>query len=137
MNRIDLQRLSNARLRESRLLFAAGEFSGAYYLAGYAIECGLKACFARGMMRYDFPDKNVRKIFVHNLTELVVLANLKNELLMARQANSRFGSGWDIACRWTEESRYAANVSKSDAEELLNAIAARKDGVLPWIKRYW
>ncbi len=41
MNRGDLQRLSNARIRKAKVLFDAGEYSGAYYLAGYAVECGL------------------------------------------------------------------------------------------------
>ncbi len=53
MNRTDLQKLSNIRIREAKVLFAAGEHSGAYYLAGYAIECALKACFAKGVKRYD------------------------------------------------------------------------------------
>ena len=137
MNRSDLQRLSNARLRESRILFAAGEYSGAYYLAGYAVECGLKACFAKAVKRYDFPDrKGAGRVFTHNLAELVTLASLDVDLLAARQANSRFAAGWELVRRWTEESRYSTS-TKNEAEEMLNAIAKRKDGVLPWIKLHW
>lgn len=44
MNREDFQRVSEIRLRESRALLAAGFPEGAYYLAGYAVECALKAC---------------------------------------------------------------------------------------------
>jgi HEPN domain-containing protein len=137
MNRTDLQKLSNTRIREAHILFDAGEYSGAYYLAGYAIECALKACFAKGVQKFDFPDKNVKKIFIHNLTELVVLANLKDELLTSRQASEKFAAGWDVVSRWTEESRYTFPLAKNDAEELLDAIVRRKDGVLPWIKRHW
>lgn len=136
MNRTDLQRLSNARIREAKVLFHAGEFSGAYYLAGYSIECALKACFARKVMRYDFPDKNVRNIFTHALPELAVRAELKDQLLDARQSNQNFAGSWDVVCRWTEESRYST-WTKADAKEILDAIAHRKDGVMPWIKRYW
>lgn len=136
MNRGDLQRLSNARIREAKVLFDAGEYSGAYYLAGYVVECGLKACYAKRIARYEFPDRNVRKIFTHVLPELVVLAELKDELLAARQASQNFAGSWDVVCMWTEESRYSA-WSRADAEEILNAIAHRKDGVLPWIKRHW
>ena len=57
MNRADLQKLSNTRIREAKALFAAGEYSGAYYLAGYAVECALKACFAKNVKQYDFPEK--------------------------------------------------------------------------------
>jgi len=137
MNRADLQKLSNARIREAQILFRAGEYSGAYYLAGYAIECALKACFAKGVHRYDFPDRKIQKIFIHNLTELVVLANLKNELLTARQENEKFAAGWEVVSKWTEESRYSSPLAKGDTEELLDAIVRRKDGVLPWIKRHW
>jgi hypothetical protein len=137
MNRSDLQRLSNARLRESRILFAAGEYSGAYYLAGYAIECGLKACFAKAVKRYDFPDrKGAGRVFTHNLAELVTLASLDADLLAARQTSSEFAAGWELVRRWTEESRYFTS-TKNEAEAILNAIAERKDGVLPWIKRHW
>jgi len=43
MNRVDLQQLAELRLKESKALFAAGFPEGAYYLAGYAVECALKA----------------------------------------------------------------------------------------------
>jgi HEPN domain-containing protein len=46
MHRNDLMRLSRLRIREARVLLEAGEFPGAYYLAGYAVECALKACVA-------------------------------------------------------------------------------------------
>jgi hypothetical protein len=43
MNRNDLRRLARIRLKEARVLLQAKCFDGAYYLCGYAIECGLKA----------------------------------------------------------------------------------------------
>lgn len=137
MNRTDLQKLSHARIREAKILFNAGEYGGAYYLSGYAVECALKACFAKRIRRYDFPDKNVRSVFIHNLPELVVVAGLKDELFSARSKNAKFAAGWDVVCKWTEESRYSSILMKGDADEILNAISRRKDGVLPWIKRYW
>ena len=136
MNQTELQRLSDVRIREAKILFAAAEYSGSYYLAGYATECALKACYEKSVKKHDFPDKNSAKIFTHNLTALVDLANLKKELLEARQANSKFASGWDLVCRWTEESRYFT-WTRDDVETILDAIIRRRDGVLPWIKRYW
>ncbi len=76
MNRADLQKLSNIRIREAKILFSAGEYSGAYYLAGYAVECALKACIAKSVQRYDFPDKSLaQKSFVHDLGDLLRLAD--------------------------------------------------------------
>ena len=40
----DFQAIAEKRMREARILLAANEPDGAYYLGGYAVECGLKAC---------------------------------------------------------------------------------------------
>jgi len=137
MNRSDLQRLSTTRIREAKTLFEAGECSGAYYLAGYAVECALKACFARAVLRYESPDRGrTRKVFTHDLVELVELVRLRDELLSDAKANSRFSAAWEIVRRWSEESRYQV-WTKEDAEQLIGAIVHRKDGILPWIRRRW
>jgi hypothetical protein len=136
MNRADLQKLSNARIREARILLAAGEYSGAYYLAGYAVECALKACFAKGVQRFDFPDKDrAGKIFTHKLNVLATLANLDDELAKSTQASSSFAGSWSLAKSWSEESRYSFR-TKDEAKSIIDAVV-RKDGVLPWIKRRW
>ena len=52
-------------------------YGGAYYLVGYAVECGLKACIAKLTKAEEFYDKNLaRKIFQHNLAELANYARL-------------------------------------------------------------
>jgi hypothetical protein len=63
VNRKDLQILAQTGLTESKALLRAGLPDGAYYLAGYSVECALKACIAKHTRRHDFPDKNtVNKI---------------------------------------------------------------------------
>jgi hypothetical protein len=57
MDRKDLRALSRVRLSEARALLKAELPDGAYYLAGYAVECALKACIAKETQRYEFPDK--------------------------------------------------------------------------------
>lgn len=137
MNRNDLQRLAGARIREAKTLFKAGEYSGAYYLAGYAVECALKACYAKGIKRYDFPDKEkTAKIFTHRLRDLARLAGVDSELDAAIKTNKRLGGRWLLVCNWTEESRYLT-WTKDEAETMLDAITERNDGVLPWIKQRW
>jgi HEPN domain-containing protein len=54
MLRRDLQRLALARVTDARVLFAAGRYDAAYYLAGLAVECALKARIARATARYEF-----------------------------------------------------------------------------------
>jgi hypothetical protein len=137
MTRVDLQKLSNTRIREAQILHQAGEFSGAYYLAGYAVECALKACIAKGVQRYDFPDKSLaHESYSHDLDKLVRLAKLNSELEAATRVNTRLEASWDLAKSWTEKSRYSVR-TKNEAEAIIDAIARRKDGVLAWIKQRW
>lgn len=137
MNRNDLQELANTRIREAKILFKAGEYSGAYYLAGYAVECALKACFAKGINRYDFPEKGrADKVFTHDLPTLLRLSKVNAELDVEYKGNPRFAACWDGVVQWSEASRYSV-WTKNQAETLLDAIVRRKDGVMPWIKQRW
>ncbi len=137
MNRTDLQKLSNARIREAQILFTAGEYSGAYYLAGYAVECALKACIAKTVQRHDFPDKDrAQRSYSHDLRELAKLADPDSELVAAIKTSAKFDANWDLVQTWNEKSRYAL-WTKNQAEAMIDAIARKNDGVLLWIKRRW
>jgi HEPN domain-containing protein len=137
MNRNDLQRLTGIRIREAKTLFKAGEYSGAYYLAGYAVECALKACVAKGVRRYDFPEKGLSdKVFTHDLGTLVKHSKLNAELEAEHKENPRFAACWDEVVKWSEASRYSV-WTRNQAEALLDAVSRRKDGVMPWIKQRW
>lgn len=44
---------------------------------GYAVECALKACVAKQVRRYDFPDKKLaNEAFTHDLEKLVRVSGL-------------------------------------------------------------
>ena len=45
------------RVKEAAVLLQNGCPEGAYYLAGYAVECALKACVAKQTREHDFPDR--------------------------------------------------------------------------------
>lgn len=71
MHRNDLQLLSKVRLKEATALLEMGLSDGAYYLAGYAVECGLKACIAKETQRGEFPDRRrVNDSHTHNLEDI-------------------------------------------------------------------
>jgi hypothetical protein len=75
VNRKDLQSLARTRLAEAKTLSGAGRPDGAYYPAGYSIECALKACIAKGTQRHEFPDKkSVDASYTHNLRDLIKVA---------------------------------------------------------------
>jgi len=97
VNRNDLKQLSLIRLKEARVLLKNKNYEGCYYLCGYAIECGLKACIAKKTKKYDFPDKKtVDESYTHNLTTLVKTAGLIIELDKGMKSNPIFGTNWGI-----------------------------------------
>jgi len=138
MNRYDLRELARQRVREARQLLRAGAPSGAYYLAGYAVECGLKACIARRTQRYEFPSRHtVNESHTHDLEKLLRLAGLERALAQDARARAALGVNWDTVKDWTEQSRYDVAMDMRRARDLYRAITGRRDGVLPWVQRYW
>ena len=74
--RVELQQLAEERLVDAKLLLDNGRWPGAYYVAGYAVECGLKACIAALMKADEFPDKDFAKdCYTHNIEKLVGLCS--------------------------------------------------------------
>jgi HEPN domain-containing protein len=97
MNRAELQRLARERIRNAKVLLAAGHWSAAYYLAGYAVECALKACMAKLMKAEEVPDRTfVEKCWTHNLAQLLGLTGLKDDFDAARQADPDLRNNWDV-----------------------------------------
>lgn len=136
MNRADLQALSQLRLEEAQELLGSGHFEGAYHLAGYAIECAIKACIARKTQQFDFPDKDLaNRAWGHEFAKLIESADLKSELLRRLQVPA-FQVNWAIASMWRAESRYR-RPSEREARDLIRAMVDPSDGVLEWLKAYW
>lgn len=137
MMRSEFQRLADVRIAEAGVLLVAGMWDGAYYLAGYAVECALKACIAKQTKAEEFPDKDrALKCFTHKIDELVVLARLKAVLDADVSANPLLRKNWTTVKDWSESSRYHAQ-PKDDAQALCVAITDPVNGVLPWIQRHW
>jgi HEPN domain-containing protein len=138
VNRADLQQLARLRLREAKVLHAAGLHSGAYYLAGYAIECALKACIAKRVRQYDFPDKStVQASWTHSLKDLVKAAELERKLDAEIRSSSQFAANWGVVSQWRETVRYDVTVPANFAADIITAISSRKTVVLRWITKQW
>jgi len=137
VNRKELQDLSNIRLREAKALLGLGLHDGAYYLAGYAVECALKACIAKSTRKYEFPDKKkVDSSYSHSLRELLRVAGLDEARDEAAMLDAEFRENWRIVQSWSEQSRYRRHRPDA-ARELLDAIMSSRSGVARWIKRHW
>lgn len=137
MTRNDFQQIADLRLREAKALLASGFPDGAYYLAGYVLECALKACIAKRTQEHDFPEKNSHKYYSHDLEDLVGLANLKSTLEQELRLNIKRKNYWTIAQNWSEENRYDQGKTPQDAQDLLAAIEDPTGGLLPWLQQLW
>jgi hypothetical protein len=136
MTREDLQKLAAIRLKEAKLLLAANAPDGAYYLAGYAVECALKACIAKSTERHDFPDLDrARGSYTHDAKKLIAVAGLKSAFDTAMR-QSEFSWRWEIVIKWNEESRYGSH-SLQEALDLIEAIENRKHGILQWLRKHY
>ena len=106
VNRRELRELSAVRLREAKALYQAGCWDGSYYLAGYAVECALKACIAKATARFDFPAKQrVVDSHTHNLQALAKVAAVDGTLKTLCESDLVFRKHWDSALEWPEQSR--------------------------------
>ena len=137
MTRTDFQELAEVRIDEARVLLAQAKYDGAYYLAGYAVECALKACIAKLTKADDFPDKVfAQQCFTHSIGTLIDLAGLKGQREADKAADLAFRNNWETVEDWTEASRYARK-TQADAQGLYDAITDAAHGVLPWLKLRW
>jgi HEPN domain-containing protein len=137
MNRKELQTLAETRLAEAQVLLKARKYSGAYYLAGYAIECAFKACIAKQFRRYEFPDKKrVNDSYTHDLRALAKLSNINQSLLAQASSDPGFQANWDLVTLWSEKSRYET-ADRAKAKALVDAIMDTTSGVMPWITQHW
>src|SRR4051812_16006672 len=94
VNRTQLRALAENRLLDAQALIAAGRWSAAYYLTGYAVECGLKSCVLRYLddTGYIFRDRDYLKsladCWTHDLLKLVKIAGLDADFGIARGASA-------------------------------------------------
>src|SRR5450631_3647487 len=130
MNRGDLQSISRQRKREAWALIRARMYPGAYYLAGYAVECALKACIAKQTNKHDFPDKKfAADCWIHDLQKLVQLAGLGPELTLEMKGSPAFQVNWAIVKDWSEAVRYDLTITSAQAQDLYSACTRRRSGV--------
>lgn len=138
MVRVDLQRLAETRLREARALLNAGEYSGAYYLSGYAVECALKACICRQYPGDTFPSRGADhgNAYIHNLSLLIHEAELTVAFHAVSASDPAFAAYWATVAEWTEQSRYAF-WQEREARQVYEAVSHTGSGVLQWLRQHW
>lgn len=138
MNRYDLQNLAKLRTHDAKILLNNRRYESSYYLLGYAIECAFKACIARQMKRFDIPDRKlIIDIYTHDLNKLLGISGLEAEHRKESKSNPSFELNWTIVKDWSEQARYEADSTEDKARAFHAAVLNRKNGVLPWLKKWW
>jgi HEPN domain-containing protein len=143
MDRKKMQRVAKARLKDAKALLGRKRWAGAYYMSGYAIECGLKACLLRhlGESGAVFGDekylKKLLECWTHDLVKLVNLAGLDEEFGVARGANATLDLFWGKVMEWKETSRYEDERPEAEARALYEAVSNKPNGVFQWIQSRW
>src|SRR6202035_1492818 len=97
-------------------LLVSKNWPSAYYLGGYAVECGLKSCILARVAAAPeviFIEKGFsQKCWTHDIEDLVKLAGLDVSLVADAAANALLETNWLIAKDWTEELRYQMKTQK-------------------------
>ena len=137
VDRRDLQELARVRLKEATALLSLGLFDGAYYPAGYAVECGLKACIAKEPCGTSFRTSGgwipaTRTTCVSWLE----LTGLSDELAGRVGKDPGFKLNWEVVQEWSEQSRYQKHRPEA-AQQMLEGVGNRSHGVISWIKLHW
>jgi hypothetical protein len=140
MNRAECHQLARERMADVKALLASKRWALAYYIAGYAVECALKACIQVRISSETevlFEDRRFsEKCWTHNLEVLFDCAGLKTSFDAELAANPDLKYNWTIVRVWNEASRYEFT-PRIKALELFESITDKKHGVLTWIKRHW
>lgn len=126
------RKLAEERLAEAQVLLANNRPSGAYYLAGYAIECAIKAKIAMQFRAGEIPDKVlVVKTYDHDINKLLSVANLKDKDYAALNTDAELRRCWTIAAKWKPDSRYKV-WSLNEATDIVGAVGGDR-GLMQWL----
>ena len=117
----DLKLVSEARLKDARVLRTSRRLDGAIYMCGYAVEIALKACACNALGLSAFPMtwkefKGHEQLRTHDLEALLLISGRE-----AHIKQTCFPS-WNAVAIWKPEARYAkiGTVSPSDADAMIS-----------------
>jgi hypothetical protein len=133
----ELRAMARHRLEESQVLYDRAYFGGAYYLAGYAVEFGLKAIISKNLgveiFDGDAPRDQVKSFHIHSLSALILFAGLRPLLEIEVARDQSFCQIWNRVSTWDEAKRYEFGCQRQTAADFLKAV---KD-FLTWIEARW
>jgi HEPN domain-containing protein len=138
VTRIYWQQLAEDRLSDAEVLLQNQRWAAAFYLAGYAVECGLKACVLVRLANNPEVIFETRQFdcWIHDIEALVRRAGLESVRLAATQADNILERNWNLVRTWREDSRYRIR-TEPEARDFFNAVFDSQSGVMTWVRKYW
>src|SRR5436309_1115064 len=120
--------MAEERILDAAALLAGNRWAFAYYVAGYAVECALKACLLARMIHtgWVFQERvRVDECLTHDFGKLIQIADLTAELnanlAASAAAGGEFVTHWGTVLLWKVTSRYEAK-TEAEAKTLYAAI---------------
>jgi HEPN domain-containing protein len=116
MEKIQIDRIVDARLIDAEVLLNAKRFDGSVYLCGYAIELGLKKRICETLKWNEYPTSGKYSTFkTHDLDVLLHLSGIEDNVKI------HYLSEWSIVSQWNPEARYKpiGNIQETDAINML------------------
>ena len=127
-----LEGLVETRLDEAKVLFSRKLYLGTVYLAGYAVECQLKATICKTLGLVELPET----FKTHDLELLLLHSGAHAKLSSDIGAAESFKK---ICGFWNNKMdlRYKPPefVCEKDANLFLSWIDEPKVGIIPWLRR--
>ena len=140
--RAEWQQLAEDRILDAQAHLVAGvdRWTAAYYLIGYAVECGLKSCVLARVTAHPEVIYQDRKFsndaWTHDIESLLIVADIKAVRDADALANNPLYQNWQRVKQWDERSRYLRK-TQIEAQLLFDAVTDPNNGVMQWIRARW
>ncbi|MCF0073851.1 hypothetical protein LZD49_25450 [Dyadobacter sp. CY261] len=133
-----LKALALERLQEAECLIANDHVGGAYYIGGYAIELALKAVVCKKLTvemfeKEEVPRHIAKSFMIHDLSDLIILAGIANELETKCRADDAFQICWSVVSDWSEQRRYEVACQAEKAKLFVFSIKI----IIQWLQKNW
>lgn len=124
-NKRQLRELSDQRTKDAKCLLENRRFNGAKYMAGFVVECLLKAAICEG----ELSERRQQLLYSHDLEgllrESVDATNRIND-------NQRYQSAFSLVAQWSVALRYQSKlVDRDDAQDFYEKVRLLRECLEP------
>lgn len=122
LDRSDLTKIAQARVKDGEILLSSRRYDGAIYLCGYAVEIALKERICRTLGWPGYPSTtrefaNYQSFRTHNLDVLLSLSGSEQKI------KAKYLAEWSVVAEWDPEIRYKpiGSANKQEAELMIES----------------